>query len=61
VDDLLASVGYGKISAKQVLNRLIPPLEIKEDKSEGLVQKIVHRIKGESRYKVLTGYCLLIC
>jgi len=45
VDDLLASVGYGKISAKQVLNRLIPPVEIKEEKSEGLVQKIVHRIK----------------
>ena len=55
VDDLLASVGYGKISAKQVLNRLIPPLEIKEDKSEGLVQKIVHRIKrkrGEAGIKV---------
>jgi len=55
VDDLLASVGYGKISAKQVLNRLIPPLEIKKDKSEGLVQKIVHRIKrkrGETGIKV---------
>ena len=55
VDDLLASVGYGKISAKQFLNRLIPPLEIKKDKSEGLVQKIVHRIKrkrGETGIKV---------
>ena len=52
VDDLLAGVGYGKISAKQVLNRLIPPLEIKEDRSEGLVQKIVHRIK---RKKAETG------
>lgn len=45
IDDLLASVGYGKISAKQILNRLVPHLEIKEDKLEGLVQKIVHRIK----------------
>ena len=45
MDDLLANIGYGKISAKQVLNRLIPRVEIKEDKSEGLVQKIVHRIK----------------
>jgi GTP pyrophosphokinase len=52
VDDLLASVGYGKISAKQVLNRLMPHLDIKEDKSEGLVQKIVHRIK---RKKEETG------
>ncbi len=45
MDDLLANIGYGKISAKQVLNRLIPRVEIKGDKSEGLVQKIVHRIK----------------
>ena len=55
VDDLLASVGYGKISAKQVSNRLMPHLDIKEDKSEGLVQKIVHRIKrkrGETGIKV---------
>jgi guanosine-3',5'-bis(diphosphate) 3'-pyrophosphohydrolase len=52
VDDLLASVGYGKISAKQVLNRLIPPLDIKEDRAEGFVQKIVHRIK---RKKAETG------
>ncbi len=45
MDDLLANIGYGKISAKQVLNRLIPRVETKGDKSEGLVQKIVHRIK----------------
>ena len=45
VDDLLASIGYGKISAKQVLNRLVPHLEIKEDKLEGLVQKVIHKIK----------------
>jgi len=44
-DDLLASIGYGKISAKQVLNQLLPqPLE-KEDISEGIVHKLVHRIK----------------
>jgi guanosine-3',5'-bis(diphosphate) 3'-pyrophosphohydrolase len=45
VDDLLANIGYGKISPKQVLNRLVPPLDIKGDRPEGLVQKIVHRIK----------------
>jgi len=45
VDDLLANIGYGKISAKQVLNRLVPHLGIKEDKAEGFVQKIVHKIK----------------
>lgn len=55
VDDLLANIGYGKISAKQVLNRLVPHLGIKEDKSAGLVQKIVHRIrrkKGDTGIKV---------
>jgi len=55
MDDLLANIGYGKISAKQVLNRLIPRVEIKGDKPEGLVQKIVHRIKrkkGEAGIKV---------
>jgi guanosine-3',5'-bis(diphosphate) 3'-pyrophosphohydrolase len=49
VDDLLANIGYGKISAKQVLNKLVPHLEIKEGKSKGLVQKIVHRIKGRKK------------
>ncbi len=45
VEDLLANIGYGKISSRQVLNRLVPPLEIKEEKAEGFVQKVVHRIK----------------
>ncbi len=55
VDDLLANIGYGKVSAKQVLNRLVPHLGIKEDKTEGLVQKIVHKIKrkkGDTGIKV---------
>jgi len=55
VDDLLANIGYGKLSPKQVLNRLVPPLDLKEDRPEGLVQKIVHRIKrkkGENGIKV---------
>jgi GTP diphosphokinase / guanosine-3',5'-bis(diphosphate) 3'-diphosphatase len=55
VDDLLANIGYGKVSAKQVLNRLVPHLGIKEDKTEGLVQKVVHKIKrkkGDKGIKV---------
>ena len=52
VDDLLANIGYGKLSPKQVVNRLVPPLDIKEDRPEGLVQKIVQRIK---RKKADTG------
>jgi len=45
VEDLVANIGYGKISPKQVLNRLVPPLEIKDARGQGLVQKLVHRIK----------------
>ena len=55
VDNLLANIGYGKISAKQVLNRLVPHLGIKEDKTEGFVQKVVHKIKrkkGDTGIKV---------
>ncbi len=45
VEDLVANIGYGKISPRQVLNRLVPPLEIKDARGQGLVQKLVHRIK----------------
>ena len=44
IDDLLANVGYGKISVNQVLGRLRPRLGIEEEKPEGLVSKVVSRI-----------------
>lgn len=44
-DDLLASIGYGKISAKQVLNQFLPQTLKREDISESIVHKLVHRIK----------------
>ncbi|MBW1765534.1 MAG: bifunctional (p)ppGpp synthetase/guanosine-3',5'-bis(diphosphate) 3'-pyrophosphohydrolase [Deltaproteobacteria bacterium] len=43
--DLLASIGYGKISAKQIIHRLKPKLGVEEDKTLGLVSKVVSRIK----------------
>jgi len=55
LDDLLANIGYGKVSAKQVVNRLVPHLGIKGDRTAGLVQKIVHKIKrkkGDTGIKV---------
>jgi len=51
VDDLMASVGYGKISAKQILNRLLTAEGVKEDRPEGFVQKIVHKIQKKKEYK----------
>jgi GTP pyrophosphokinase len=45
VEDLLANIGYGKISANQVIGRLKPKLGIEEEKPTGLVGKMVSRIK----------------
>jgi GTP pyrophosphokinase len=45
VEDLLANIGYGKISANQVIGRLKPKLGIEEEKPAGLVGKMVSRIK----------------
>lgn len=45
VEDLLANIGYGKLSANQVIGRLKPKLGIEEEKPTGLVGKVVSRIK----------------
>jgi len=43
VEDLAAQIGFGKVSAKQIVGRLKPKLGIKENKSQGLVSKVVDR------------------
>ena len=45
VQDLLANIGYGKISVNQIINRLKPKLGVEEDKPVGIVSKMVSRIK----------------
>ncbi len=45
VEDLLAQVGYGKISAKQVVGKLRPRLGIQSEKAPGLVTKVVERLR----------------
>jgi guanosine-3',5'-bis(diphosphate) 3'-pyrophosphohydrolase len=44
-EDLLAEIGFGKVSSKQVIGRLKLKLGIREEKAPGLVGKMVHRIK----------------
>jgi len=44
IEDLLANIGYGKISANQILGRLRPRLGIEDGKPAGLVSKVVSRI-----------------
>jgi GTP pyrophosphokinase len=45
VEDLVAQIGLGKVSAKQVIGRLKPRLGLKEEKSSGIVGKVVDRMK----------------
>jgi GTP pyrophosphokinase len=44
VQDLLANIGYGKLSVIQVIGRLKPKLGIEVEKPAGLVSKMVSRI-----------------
>ena len=44
-EELIAQIGFGEISPKQVIGRLRPKLGIKEDKPPTLVSKMVDRIK----------------
>jgi GTP diphosphokinase / guanosine-3',5'-bis(diphosphate) 3'-diphosphatase len=45
IEDLLAHVGLGRVSARHVVGKLRPKLGIKEDKTAGLVRKVVSRMK----------------
>ncbi len=52
VEDILANIGYGKISPKQVIGRLRSKLGLEAEKPAGLVSKMVSRIK---RKKIPVG------
>ena len=43
-EDLIAQIGFGKVSPMQVVGRLRPKLENKEESSQGLVSKVVSRL-----------------
>ncbi len=45
VEDLVAQIGLGKISAKQVIGRLKPRLGIRDEKASSIVGKMVDRMK----------------
>ncbi|MCP4683609.1 MAG: bifunctional (p)ppGpp synthetase/guanosine-3',5'-bis(diphosphate) 3'-pyrophosphohydrolase, partial [Desulfobacterales bacterium] len=54
-EGLIAQIGLGKVSAKNVIGRLKPKLGIKEEKPAGLVNKMVDLVKkrrGEHGIKV---------
>jgi GTP pyrophosphokinase len=53
-ETLIAAVGYGKITARQVLARLVPPEELEQraDRREGALRKLMRRMAGGGGVRV---------
>jgi GTP pyrophosphokinase len=61
-EDLLAALAYGKVSARQVLARLVPQEELKERAPEGVLAQAVKKVlrTGDDRIKVRGADDLLV-
>src|SRR5213592_2530884 len=51
-EDVYALIGYGKLSAKQVLGRLAPNGQLREKAPEGAVAAVVKRVLGGGEEKI---------
>src|ERR1700730_11550989 len=51
-DDVFAAIGYGKLSPKQVLAKLVPADTLREKAPEGVVKAAVKRVLGTGEEKV---------
>jgi GTP pyrophosphokinase len=58
MDDLLALIGYGTVSAKQFIGKLVPADRLREKPPEGAVTAAVRRVLGggEEKIKVRGGF-----
>jgi len=56
-DDLLAAIGYGKVSANQVIGRLVPEEKLKaqQEHKESRITGVINRLKGRSASAVEVG------
>ncbi|MGQ9647700.1 MAG: RelA/SpoT family protein [Thermodesulfobacteriota bacterium] len=50
VDDLIAAVGYGRITANQIIGKILPPerLEKKEEEGEGRLKRLIQKVTRTS-------------
>jgi guanosine-3',5'-bis(diphosphate) 3'-pyrophosphohydrolase len=51
-DDVFAAIGYGKLSPKQVLAKLVPVDSLREKAPEGAVRAAVKRVLGSGEEKI---------
>ena len=51
-DDVFAAIGYGKLSPKQVLGKLVPVDTLREKAPEGAVRAAVNRVLGTGEEKI---------
>jgi GTP diphosphokinase / guanosine-3',5'-bis(diphosphate) 3'-diphosphatase len=51
-DDVFAAIGYGKLSPKQVLAKLVPADTLREKAPEGIVRAAVKRVLGTGEDKI---------
>jgi GTP pyrophosphokinase len=51
-EEMFAEVGYGKLSPKQLLDKLVPREELKEKPPESAVAQVVRRVLGTGEEKI---------
>jgi GTP diphosphokinase / guanosine-3',5'-bis(diphosphate) 3'-diphosphatase len=51
-EEIFAEIGYGKLSPKQLLDKLVPRDELKEKPPEGAVAQVVRRVLGTGEEKI---------